>query len=516
MATGGERSGMTAPQQRTKRVGSAIARARWPKKDEMESLRLHVPYWFIVIVLLGFASLQIWLNPFGFSDLVQRYSQDVSDLLISGPYFYGTEGRDNVSVAIVDENTLHTLHAPWPWKYGDHARILDALLQYKPKAVVLDFLFVDSRPDDTLKDLIGEIGRYKKAHVPIYFEGGIDLPYGENPLRPEIAATGVPVLDPAIPLNAGVARQYFSSARCFNQKPDADGSCPSLALRVYRDTYSKQYPLAHINDMMELEWGTRTAPENKWITHTGADGQRHSCFEQMNVLRRWYLAFFNTDAVKSPCPYTAEFPVDALLLRPEDKDIAKMASNRIIFYGGALEAAQDRTFTPVNNLLPGVFVHAMAMDNLITFHGRPYQNAVTIRGTPVDGNLVQVIATIPVILILSWIHWRAVCRKRLGLGGAARQRGATIEYFMEKAGEKVWHYLAFGLALGVGLVLTRAAGLSVANWVEVVFVSVELAAMLLVGVPDSIWGYLHHVVGGMPQLEPAVVPALEPIKERAT
>src|SRR6185503_15477666 len=105
MATGGERSGMTAPQQRTKRVGSAIARARWPKKDEMESLRLHVPYWFIVIVLLGFASLQIWLNPFGFSDLVQRYSQDVSDLLISGPYFYGTEGRDNVSVAIVDENT---------------------------------------------------------------------------------------------------------------------------------------------------------------------------------------------------------------------------------------------------------------------------------------------------------------------------------------------------------------------------------------------------------------------------
>jgi hypothetical protein len=40
--------------------------------------------------------------------------------------------------------------------------------------------------------------------------------------------------------------------------------------------------------------------------------------------------------------------------------------------------------------------------------------------------------------------------------------------------------------------------------------------MLLVGVPDSIWGYLHHVVGGMPQLEPAVVPALEPVKERAT
>jgi CHASE2 domain-containing sensor protein len=482
----------------------------------METLRLHVPCWFIIVVLLGFASLQIWMNPFGFSDLVQRYSQDVSDLLITGPYFYGTEGRDKVSVAIVDENTLHTLHAPWPWKYGDHARILDALLQYKPKAVVIDFLFVDSRPDDTLKDLIAEIGRYRKAHVPIYFEGGIDLPYGENPLRPELAATGVPMLDPAIPVNAGVARQYNATGRCFNQKPDGDGACPSLAMRVYRDTYGKQYPLAHVNDMMELVWGTRTAPENHWITHTGADGEQHSCFEPMNIARRWYLAFFNTDAVKSPCPYTAEFPVEALSLKPDDKELVKEASNRVIFYGGALEAAQDRTFTPVNNLLPGVFVHAMAMDNLITFHGKPYQNAVSLLGgKPVDGNLVQIIATIPVVLILSLIHWRGVRRKRLGLI-TARERSATIEYFLEKAAEKVWHYLAFGLALGVGLALTRSAGLSVANWVEVVFVSVELAAMLLVGVPDSIWGYLHHVAGGMPRLEPAVVPALEPAKERGT
>ncbi|MEI9929653.1 MAG: hypothetical protein WDM89_03555 [Rhizomicrobium sp.] len=47
--------------------------------------------------------------------------------------------------------------------------------------------------------------------------------------------------------------------------------------------------------------------------------------------------------------------------------------------------------------------------------------------------------------------------------------------------------------------LTRAAGLSVANWVEVVFVSAELAALLLVDAPDAFWGYLHHVAGGKPE-----------------
>src|SRR5436305_15196172 len=107
---------MTAPQgQKTRRVSGAIARARRPNKNEIESLRLHVPYWFMVAVLLGFARVQIWMNPLGFSDLVQRYAEDGSDLLITGPYFYGTEGREKVSGTIGDDHTLPTLRRPWSW-----------------------------------------------------------------------------------------------------------------------------------------------------------------------------------------------------------------------------------------------------------------------------------------------------------------------------------------------------------------------------------------------------------------
>lgn len=488
------------PKRSIGRIRGVYLRVRKPNRAYMEALKLHVPYWFVVSWLLAFASFQIWMNPFGFSDLVQRYSQDVADLLITGPYFYGTEGRDAVSVAIIDEDTLHTLQAPWPWKYGDHARALDALLQYHPKAVVVDILFVDSRPDDTLPDLVEEIQRYKKAHVPLYFEGGIDLPFGENPLRPEIAATGVPILDPAVPINSGVARQYNATGACFKTKPDLDGTCPSLALHVFKDIYP-QYPLEHLNDKMELVWGTKTAPENAWITRTDDSGQQASCFSNVGFMQRVYLAFFDPASVKSPCPYTAEFPVVSLLMGAEDKDVAKMATHRVIFYGGALQGAQDKVYTPVNDLLPGVFVQAMAMDNLITYQGKPQQNAVSLGGGAINGNLVQIIATIPVILILSWFHMRTVRRKRRKGPEPERDLSATFEYFFEKVIEKVWHYLAFGLALGVGLLLTRAAGLSVANWVEVVFVSAELAALLLVDAPDAFWGYLHHIAGGEPELE---------------
>ncbi len=84
------------------------------------------------------------------------------------------------------------------------------------------------------------------------------------------------------------------------------------------------------------------------------------------------------------------------------------------------------------------------------------------------------------------------------------ERNAIAEWFLDKGVENLWHWLAFFLALAIGLLLAMWVGLSVANWVEDVFISVELAAMLLIGVPDSFWGYLHHVAGGRPD---------EPIEE---
>jgi hypothetical protein len=491
------------PKKSIGRIRGVYLRVRRPNRVYMEALKLHVPYWFVVAWLLAFASFQIWMNPFGFSDLVQRYTQDISDLLITGPHLYPNTGHEKISAAIIDEETLHATNMPWPWAYGKHAQVLDALLAYKPKAVIVDFLFVDNRSDDTLPDLIAEIRRYQKAKVPLYFEGGIDLPFGENPLRPEIAATGVPILDPSILVYEGVARQYPINGRCYRTKNPENQDCYSLALRVYQDLFHN-LKLDTRDGLMEIVWGTKTDPTNvKWMRVKDGDGNLQSCDNEMGFFRRIYLAFFDTSAVLSRCPYTGVIPAQSLIQGADDADVTNLASNRVIFYGASLQGAQDKSFTPVNGLMPNVFVHAMAMDNLISFNGDPETNTVSIWGETLNGTLVQIIATIPVILILAWFHMRTVRRKRKHHGGSEPERdlSATVEYFFEKFIEKAWHYFAFGLGLGAGLLLTRAAGLSVANWVEVVFVSAELAALLLVDAPDAFWGYLHHVVGGEPELE---------------
>jgi hypothetical protein len=480
------------------RVSRVIERARRPDKNHVEALKQRVPFWFTFLILFAFATWQIMMNPFGFSDLVQRYTQDVSNLLITGPYLYPATGRDKISVVIVDDKTLHTLATPWPWTYGTQARMLDSLLAYHPRAVIVDFLFYDPRADDSLPELVDEIHRFQKARVPIYFEGGINLPYGEDPLRKELAATGIPILDPSIAVYNGIARQYPTTGQCFGPKHKPGDTCLSLALQVYKDLYPATPP-EPLADKMELVWGTRYSPHNKWITYTDDNGETFRCEDKRSGLTRIYLAFFDTNSVKGHCPYQGMVPAESVMMGGDDKDITDMLSNKIVFYGGDIEGAQDKSATPVNALQPNVFIHAMALDNLITFGGKPEQDVMTVGRWTFSSNPAQILAITPVILILSWIHRARVRRKRKREAApSSHGRSAAFEYFLDKIFENVWHYFAFALALGIGLLLALAVGLSVANWVEVVFVSVELAAMLLLGVPDSVWGYLHHVAGGVP------------------
>ncbi len=463
-----------------------------PDRGHMAASALRVPYWWVAALMIAFASWQIMLNPFGFESTTQRYTQDISNLLITGPYLYPDTGRDKISVALIEEPTLHTLHMGWPWNYGVHARALDALLALHPRAVVVDLLFVDQRKDDTLADLADEVQRYRKAGVPLYFAGATDVPVGTSPLRRELIAAGAKVVDPTTLIDQGMTRQYPIAGFCFDSKhPTA--VCPSLALTVYRDIFPKQPSTLH-KGKIEIVWGMKTNPAyTRWIGGAGPV----PCSIEMPLLRRMWLAFFDPSAVRARCPYTSYFPVEKLIMGDDDKDVAAMTKNRIVFYGAGLEGVQDKSFTPVNGLIPSVFVHAMALDNLITFHGQPERDVATIGAFTLGNEPAQVLAIIPVILILSWLHIADVRRRKKNPNRG--EPGGLGAYLLEKLANTAWHLLAFALALGIGLLLTLTLGLSVANWVEVVFVTLVIGGMLLFSVPDAIWGYLHHVAVGVPK-----------------
>ena len=74
-----------------------------------------------------------------------------SQAIINGivKYGYPTDGQRDTTVVLFREDNLRALNESYPVSYERHAEILEALSVYGPRAVFVDFAFVDRRsPDD--------------------------------------------------------------------------------------------------------------------------------------------------------------------------------------------------------------------------------------------------------------------------------------------------------------------------------------------------------------------------------
>jgi CHASE2 domain-containing sensor protein len=78
-----------------------------------------------------------------------------------------------------------------------------------------------------------------------------------------------------------------------------------------------------------------------------------------------------------PCPYAYSLPPDVLVTAfGEHRQLMRNAiRGRIVLIGASLRGAPDLSFSPVHGLLPSVFLHAMALDNLIRWDGEDFWRA---------------------------------------------------------------------------------------------------------------------------------------------
>ena len=81
---------------------------------------------------------------------------------------------------------------------------------------------------------------------------------------------------------------------------------------------------------------------------------------------------------ESPCPPIATLFATALLDPTEDsslglrnEDLFELMEGSFVFVGGNFRGAGDLMTTPLHTLLPGVYYHAVALDNLFAFDGHP-------------------------------------------------------------------------------------------------------------------------------------------------
>ena len=312
------------------------------------------PLALYLLFLLGGVVL-LRMDPFGLTRLTKIYSQDLLAVAMAGCYPGAAsgpcvkEGKAAIAVVLLRDPDLAAYEEPWPPRYAFHARVLRAIRANRPKAVVMDIVFEDLRDDPTIDALAAELDRYRAAGIPVY--GATFGP--DRPLRPEVGArvTPVPVPKTIDPLDR-VTRFYELSTGPPQLQPTAvptvfrevcggckgDAGCGTGAIRVFW------------SDLPEQSWNDR------WL-----DCRRRPPFPQ------WIVQDRSSD-FRENCPSTPTIPAGLLLEPTEESDAAieAMVADSIVFYGAFYRGAADAMNTPLHNDHPAVYLHAAALDNLIT------------------------------------------------------------------------------------------------------------------------------------------------------
>jgi CHASE2 domain-containing sensor protein len=126
---------------------------------------------------------------------------------------------------------------------------------------------------------------------------------------------------------------------------------------------------------MEVVWGVQPAPSN-CDRAVGTQFDR-VCKELLpSVLRALQLcweAFIPSDWRPTdpvPLPYHATISTEDLLDGGKRDRLAPLLKGKVVIYGAHIALVKDYVVSPVHGNVDGAFLHAMALDNLLTYGNR--------------------------------------------------------------------------------------------------------------------------------------------------
>ena len=364
----------------------------------------------------------------GFQQIGDKYSAGLLNLAVGVAGLYPSGARDEMLVITVDDETLAAAHQAYPPDHAFHARMLEQILRYRPRAIMLDITFETDRGEGTQRLL--EVLANRDPSIPIYVAADRSTGEGDRGILPAFAKLVTPV-DVQRAIDAARADRYClvpATTRdhlCWGDEAELDDALPtprvrhlSAAYQIYLDfcrdhperTCRRDAPAPEViewplrADRFELLWGYYPPPAvgaNDDRTECGIDDR--SFWAAARSYGTTLLAFLQdgVDAVRQVCPYTPSVSALAFLaegrpklkLRPAGPSVASTSAakerraatlsdsvkDRYVFYGFAMQGSPDVIRPPTHVALPGVFLHAMALDNLLTF-GDHYKSDVARLG----------------------------------------------------------------------------------------------------------------------------------------
>ena len=281
-----------------------------------------------------------------------------------------------VSVVLWNDFSLDRADKVWPLRMRDHAEVLETMLAYEPKAVLVDILFADDparRGDDSLDELLEVVNEYRESGVDLYF----------------LEASGVKVISH---LKDAAGESNILSA-------EASGSPAGIYLGGGASSivYGRDHGL-EVPDFY-MFWGGRSDS----VTHKfyGKCKRTYPPDSIPDVFPGNFAAVafaaarqvFKSSEMEAPyCPYIPTVPADVIqCLPPEMKisrdramecmaavggragtsDVGTAITGKYIVYGAQFSGMGDVVKTPFlgDRVIGGLYVHATALDNLVASKG---------------------------------------------------------------------------------------------------------------------------------------------------
>ena len=209
----------------------------------------------------------------------------------------------------------------WPLRMETHAAVLQGLLRYGPKAVLVDLLFADDpqeRGDDTLQDLVDVVHEYEEAGIPLYFAdtGEVDVSV-VDPLKDALGDTGL----------VSVALATSSTQTAYRAAVDSGTGAMKRNGAVAIHHVENVPPVSPGASEFQLFWGGRSSDFNKKLWKCDEfemPDSFHAAFSRLfsdvaGKLLSWSATDDQSsfdDGRRPACPYTPVIPADLLADSP--------------------------------------------------------------------------------------------------------------------------------------------------------------------------------------------------------
>lgn len=334
---------------------------------------------FLVLCFISFIMLWLGDKLSGQGAAVTRYMARVQAPLAAR--FYPDAARQKVTVITYDDQFLQSINGAWPISYAEHADWLLRLVadpQARPKAIFIDITFSQERDDVGVDELSDALCLIQQGYgVPIflaalasridghlYVRSGLQSKMdGEQSCFTLVGVRHTP--DPVDGMTWSYPLTSYAQGGAWQSGPSPDADTPafrSAAMAMAQDVAG--IDLGNEREPLALVWGASSTPQDPLPESLKDCRLGGSVLSQL--LSR-VLPLMAGDTSSNPsCPFHPTLSMSQIA-DMEEAELSPYLDGTYLIVGAAIDGQNDFAMSPVHGLIPGLHVHAMALDNLLVY-----------------------------------------------------------------------------------------------------------------------------------------------------